>query len=63
MKRLTLMELTADTCRWPIGDPQEPGFSFCGCPVKEGSVYCAEHHARAYTGIPVKKPSKEREAA
>lgn len=56
-KTIRLLDLNDTTCRWPLGDPQQPGFGFCGCAVKDGSVYCAEHHARAYTGIPSKKPS------
>jgi len=37
-------------CRWPIGDPLEPGFGFCGRACQEGSSYCATHHRRAYSG-------------
>jgi GcrA cell cycle regulator len=34
-------------CRWPIGDPQEPGFAFCGRPVAI-RPYCGDHRAVAY---------------
>lgn len=34
-------------CQYPNDDV------WCGCCVKEGSVYCEEHHAIAYTGIKV----------
>lgn len=34
-------------CRWPLGDPLQPGFSLCGRPVARGA-YCAAHAARAY---------------
>ena len=44
-KKLTLLELTENTCKWPHGDPQRPGFSFCGHATKEGTPYC-EHHAK-----------------
>lgn len=38
-----------DRCAWPIGDPREPGFHFCGdAPVVVGKPYCAEHCRRAY---------------
>jgi len=47
--RLTLMQLTDQTCKCGLGDPKEAGFAFCGLPVKEGSRYCAEHHARFYS--------------
>jgi GcrA cell cycle regulator len=36
-----MMDLTATTCRWPIGDG--PPFLFCGCAVAEGSSYCPTH--------------------
>src|SRR5262249_715808 len=29
-QRRTLLELTEDTCRWPIGDPGSADFFFCG---------------------------------
>ena len=46
--RCSLMELTADTCRWPIGDITErDGFSFCGAHTSE-PPYCEFHQARAY---------------
>ena len=38
----TLMEVD---CRWPIGDPQETDFHFCGKRKVNGLPYC-EHHAR-----------------
>ena len=44
-KKLTLLELNENTCKWPHGDPQRPGFSFCGHGTKEGTPYC-EYHAK-----------------
>ncbi len=40
-------------CRWIEGDPraQHP---HCGAATKQGSSYCAEHHARAYYSWPLK---------
>ena len=29
-KPKTLLDLEAGDCRWPIGDPQQPDFHFCG---------------------------------
>lgn len=42
-----LLDLGAHQCRWPLGDPREAGFGFCGCPVQDGSRYCPEHYARS----------------
>src|SRR5690242_18449964 len=27
---ITLLDLTSKTCRWPLGDPREESFRFCG---------------------------------
>jgi GcrA cell cycle regulator len=48
VQRRSLLELTSKTCKWPVGDPHEPGFFFCGAEPVEGCVYCAGHMARAY---------------
>jgi GcrA cell cycle regulator len=39
-----LQDITENMCRWPIGDPQDENFHFCGC-QKTNGAYC-EHHAR-----------------
>lgn len=36
------------SCRWPEGDPREPGFHFCGEPAEAGKPYCPEHCGKAY---------------
>ena len=43
-----ILELTNDTCLWPIGDPFDADFGFCGRRPQDGSVYCGEHHRRAH---------------
>ncbi|HKY94918.1 MAG TPA: GcrA family cell cycle regulator [Kiloniellales bacterium] len=35
-------------CLWPIGDPGEANFHFCGAEVVPGKSYCSEHCQRAY---------------
>jgi hypothetical protein len=35
-------------CCWPIGNPGETGFRFCGTSTSAGRVYCAEHAAKAF---------------
>jgi GcrA cell cycle regulator len=35
-------------CMWPIGDPKQPGFHFCGAPSEPGRPYCSQHCAAAY---------------
>ncbi|MEM6634507.1 MAG: GcrA family cell cycle regulator [Pseudomonadota bacterium] len=46
--RLSLMELTERTCKWPFGDPATDDFWFCGLPVEPGSPYCKPCAAVAY---------------
>ncbi|MEE9314300.1 MAG: GcrA family cell cycle regulator [Rhizobiaceae bacterium] len=46
--KLTLMELTESTCKWPTGDPTMPGFSFCGHKTSEDKPYCAFHNKLAF---------------
>ena len=40
--------LNASSCRWPVGDPRQPNFRFCGAEKTAGSSYCSHHHAHAY---------------
>ena len=47
-KRLSLMELTERTCKWPVGDPATPNFWFCGLPVQQGKPYCEAHVGIAF---------------
>jgi len=44
----SVVELSALTCRWPIGDPRDVTFHFCGKRVLTGKPYCSEHAAVAY---------------
>ena len=47
-QRRTLLELTEDTCRWPIGDPGSADFFFCGGQPVTSLPYCAYHSRVAY---------------
>jgi GcrA cell cycle regulator len=47
-RKLSLMELTERTCKWPIGDPATNDFYFCGLPVVAGKPYCEAHVAVAF---------------
>ena len=42
-RKLSLMELTEKTCKWPNGDPATDDFWFCGMPSKPGKPYCEAH--------------------
>jgi GcrA cell cycle regulator len=47
-KRISLMELTERTCKWPIGDPATEDFWFCGLPSAAGKPYCDAHVGVAF---------------
>ncbi|MHA6347699.1 GcrA family cell cycle regulator, partial [Roseivivax sp. CAU 1761] len=47
-KKLSLMELTERTCKWPVGDPATEEFWFCGLPVQQGKPYCEAHVGVAF---------------
>ncbi|WP_020181038.1 GcrA family cell cycle regulator [Methylopila sp. M107] len=47
-ERVTIMELRENMCRWPIGDPSQPEFRFCGGRSTPGAAYCAGHSQVAY---------------
>lgn len=47
-RKLSLMELTERTCKWPIGDPATDKFWFCGLPAQPGKPYCEAHVGVAF---------------
>jgi len=54
-QRLSLLQLSEETCKWPIGDPLTPDFYFCGNHSEEGKPYCEFHSRRAYHQLEKKK--------
>jgi GcrA cell cycle regulator len=46
----TLMDLTSQTCRWPLWSDARPERLFCGAIPAKGLPYCCAHSAIAYTG-------------
>lgn len=47
-RRVSLTELAFRSCRFPIGDPLEDDFAFCGNDATAGKSYCAGHAALCY---------------
>jgi GcrA cell cycle regulator len=43
-----LLDLTQTTCRWPIGEPGEADFAFCGAAPFKRYPYCVGHCLIAY---------------
>jgi GcrA cell cycle regulator len=46
-QRCALLELTAETCHWPVGNPASADFFFCGGKTTMGP-YCGYHSRVAY---------------
>jgi hypothetical protein len=42
-KMKTVSNLETDDCRWPIGDPRDADFHFCGARQVSGRPYCETH--------------------
>ena len=54
-KRLSLLQLSESTCKWPIGDPLSKDFYFCGQHSLESGPYCDFHSRRAYHQVDKKR--------
>lgn len=55
-----IIDLGAQMCRWPFGDPGDDDFHFCGRQVAPGKPYCPEHCAVAYVS---KSNSRDRSSS
>ncbi|MBO7483816.1 MAG: global cell cycle regulator GcrA-like protein [Alphaproteobacteria bacterium] len=53
-----LIDLKINTCRWPIGDPTDEDFHFCGEQTVTGKPYCLAHCQEAYLNM---APETEKE--
>ena len=47
-QRCSLLELAQGKCRWPLDDPGNADFAFCGNDSHPGLSYCAAHARMAY---------------
>lgn len=54
----TILTIRDNMCKWPIGDPADPDFAFCGRKRTCGP-YCAEHAKIAFQ--PSRKRDRKRE--
>ena len=62
-RRLTLMELTERTCKWPIGDPATDDFWFCGLPSLPGKPYCEAHVGVAFQPMSARRDRRRNAVA
>lgn len=47
-RRISIMEIREGLCRWPLGDPLQAEFAFCGADCSSGKVYCTQHARVAF---------------
>ncbi len=50
MSLITMKTLKSSMCHWPIGDPRDGDFHFCGDPSEQGRPYCVQHNDKAHSG-------------
>lgn len=43
-----VLHFSEHICQWPVGDPRQPGFHFCGKKALKGKPYCFQHAKMAY---------------
>ena len=48
MNPTSFADIRDGLCRWPLGEPEDSDFKFCGRKCAEGMIYCTEHHSLAY---------------
>ncbi len=57
-RRMSILELRAGTCRWPIGHPGSESFCYCGADTGHlAATYCPTHKALAFVPKPTLKPA------
>ena len=50
-RKLSLVQLTERTCKWPVGDPLHDDFHFCGNTAPDASPYCSFHAKLAFQTV------------
>lgn len=61
--RGAVLGLRHHECKYPFGDPRQPGFRFCCADRLEGRPYCAEHVKVSYVPLaprPQRRPHRGR---
>ena len=48
MRKIGFADIGEAECRWPLGDPTQEDFVYCGLQVARGHAYCAGHCRLVY---------------
>jgi GcrA cell cycle regulator len=63
-ERVSIMDLRESMCRWPLGDPTNADFRYCGAKNHTGlGPYCAHHARIAYQPAQDRRRDRERRLA
>ena len=60
---VALIDLTERMCKWPIGDPREDDFTFCGRTTNGVTPYCQNHASMAYQSSSRNRAQQQQAAA
>jgi GcrA cell cycle regulator len=61
-ERVTIMDLRESMCRWPLGDPTNSDFRYCGAKMQIGAgPYCLSHARIAYQPAQDRRRDRDRE--
>ena len=60
---INILSLSEKVCKWPIGEPGDEDFRFCGNHKVNGSPYCNEHNKVAYQPLESRKKRKNKFSA
>ncbi|MCB1476985.1 MAG: GcrA cell cycle regulator [Rhodobiaceae bacterium] len=61
-ERLSILQLSEYTCKWPIGDPSAEDFHFCGRKSQTTGPYCEHHASVAYQPASDRRRKKSSDA-
>jgi GcrA cell cycle regulator len=48
MRRIGFAEVGETECKYPLGDPAQENFAYCGLEAARGRAYCADHCRMVY---------------
>ena len=56
---VSILNLTENNCKWPIGDPAAEKFWFCGHESEPGKPYCKTHISIAFQQVTQRRARKD----
>jgi GcrA cell cycle regulator len=63
VEHASILQLTEQTCKWPVGDPGQDAFHFCARRSETGIPYCGYHARIAYQPVSDRRRTERRVGA